>query len=252
MNRTTPPIDDPELWALALGRTPDCPAPERLAAALAGELEPADREAILAHSGSCPACGAELELAARFESGDESDPEAVDRVVERLRGRAEGTVIPFPAARRRSAPTVWRWAAAALVVLAAGFAIQAARTGLGPRVEGPATAEVVRGGQIEASEPSGEVAGAPAQLVWQSVAGATSYRLEILDAAGDDLWSAAAAAPPLRLPAAVRAELRPHTRYSWRVIALDAAGVEMGRSAATEFFVLPAPEAGTAPPAPRS
>lgn len=251
MNSKTPPLEDPELWALALAREPHCPAPERIAAAAAGELPAAEREVVLAHAGTCPACGAELELVSRFRSAEESDSAAVDRVVARLRGETPASVIPFPSARRRGSAAVWRWAAAALVVIAAGFAFQAARTGLGPQVEGPSGSTVVRGARVEAVEPSGESSGAPQRMIWRAVAGAASYRVEILDAAGDGLWSGVAEAPPMDLPGTVRSELRSHTRYAWRVIALDAAGRELARSPAVEFSVGPGPGPDPAPPAPR-
>jgi len=245
MTPRVPPQENPELLALALGRTSECPPLERLAAAALGDLTEAERAALLAHAERCPACGAEVALAAGFAEPGGVDDAEVERVVERLRaaGPGAGRVLAFPAPRAagaRSAAPVWaRWAAAALVVLGVGFLWQASRTALPPEITGPGTIDVVRGGEIEVDAPVGEVIGVPGALSWRPVAGAALYRVELLDVAGDPLGGGETVATRFELDPALAGRLRERARYAWRVSALDASGRELARSAVVEISILP-------------
>ena len=252
MTPAIPPYEDPELLSRALARTGDCPPLERLAAAALGELPERERAEVLAHAGSCPACGAELALAASFaEEGVDSS--AVDEVVERLRAAAPagpGRVIAFPdaarreraraAGERRAAPAWTRWAAAALVVLGLGLLWQALRPALPPELAGPGGIDVVRGGEIAAVAPVGEIAGVPAELAWQAVSGAARYRIELFDVAGESLGGGESASATFALPAGVAGRLHVRSSYAWQVIAFAADGRELARSERVEISILPA------------
>ena len=64
----------------------------------------------------------------------------------------------------------------------------------------------------------------PAELRWEPYRGAASYRVRISAVDGAVLWQATVAAPPVRLPAALRQRLHPAVRYIWTVIALGPDG----------------------------
>ncbi len=248
MSPALPPHEDSELLARALARTAGCPPIEQIAAAALGELGADERDRVLAHAASCPACGAELALATSFarEPASATESAEVDRLVARLRGESvadlNGRVLEFrgrrPAARTSSMR--WnRWAAAALLVVGVGFAYQVGRRALPPEVAGPGGDGVVRSAVLALESPVGEVAGVPTELAWAREEGAALYAVELLDVAGETLGAARVALPRLTLAPELRATLRPRARYAWRVTAFAADGRELARSAVTEFYILP-------------
>jgi hypothetical protein len=242
------PRGEADLLRRALAPTAECPPLDRLAAAALGDL-PADEAAVLAaHAAGCAACGAELELARGIAApvADADEQGRLEAVLARLTaGRAEGSGAPArvlaferPQAARRGAgaPRSWtRWAAAALVLLAVALAARTMRPPLPPEVLPPGEGEVVRGGEIELEAPLGATAAIPAEFAWRPVAGAERYEVELLDVAGERLWSATTAAGRVELPEAARQLLRPRASYAWRVRALDAGGQEIGRSVVAPF-----------------
>jgi hypothetical protein len=137
--------------------------PEQLERLVNGEGPEPERLVLLEHVLRCPTCGPELDL---------------------LRTAAEGS----RAAERRAPATRWlALAAAALLVI--GFSTLTLR---GHRVA-PAT-DVLRGKaeSISLVEPSsGASIARPVQLAWHRLAGATSYRVELLSKSGELIgtWS---------------------------------------------------------------
>lgn len=87
---------------------------------LDGDLPPGEMDRVRRHLDGCPACAAELSLAARIQRELRAlpQPDCPPEVIERVRRAGRGEVVPFPS--RERAPR-WRIAAAAaLVVLAVG------------------------------------------------------------------------------------------------------------------------------------
>jgi anti-sigma factor (TIGR02949 family) len=87
---------------------------------LDGDLPPGEADRVRRHLETCPACAAELSLAARIQRELRAlpQPDCPPEVIERVRQAGRGEVVPFPSQDR--APR-WRTAAAAaLVALAAG------------------------------------------------------------------------------------------------------------------------------------
>jgi len=85
---------------------------------LDGDLPPGEMDRVRRHLEACPACAAELSLAARIQRELRAlpQPDCPPEVIERVRRAGRGEVVPFPARKR-----VPRWriaAAAALVALA--------------------------------------------------------------------------------------------------------------------------------------
>ncbi|MFL6232980.1 MAG: anti-sigma factor [Thermoanaerobaculia bacterium] len=87
---------------------------------LDGDLPPGEADRVRRHLDACPACAAELALAARIQRELRAlpQPDCPPEVIERVRAAGRGEVVPFPG--RDRAPR-WRIAAAAaLVALAVG------------------------------------------------------------------------------------------------------------------------------------
>lgn len=225
----------------------DCPPPEAYLEAEAGALEPAERRALEEHADRCPACAAERDLARLFDAAPGEAgvrPEDLSFVVSRLeetspvhRAAPESRVVPFPAPRRRNLRPVFRFAAAAVLVLAAGLAFFTLNA---PEPSLPAPEEgVVRGTGVEALAPVGEVEEIPAELRWTPPEGARAYRVRLIAVDETVLWETTVAAPLARLPAEVAGRLHRAVVYRWTVEALDASGARLATSEPVEFRVRP-------------
>lgn len=247
MTAGIPPREEADLLRRALAPTAACPPPERLAAAALGELPVAETAEVEAHAATCAACGAELDLGRSVAAplADADERARLEDVLARLAaGRAAGTGAPArvlaferPRERRGARPMrAWtRWAAAALVLLAVALAARTMRPPLPPEVLPPGEGDLVRSGEIELEAPLGVTAAIPAELVWRPVAGAGHYEVELLDVAGERLWTATVTEGRAELPEVARQLLRPRASYAWRVRAFDAGGREIGRSASAPF-----------------
>jgi hypothetical protein len=169
------------------------------------ELEPAARDAALAHVVDCPRCA------------------AIHKALLAVETEARAAKLPgvpeAPARRKR-----WVWAGVgALVAAAAVFAIWLVRR--------PDEPGVVRGGAegLQLVAPAGDVR-APVELSWKPIR-ATSYRVEVFDAEGKPVWSSEVAGPPVRFAGEAAA-------YRWKVDALDGATV-IAESTLGAFRIVP-------------
>lgn len=241
-----------ETLARALGAGEGCPALERLVAAAAGELPESERADVLAHAASCAACAAELDLARGFGREPEVDEAAdVEWIVGRLRGETAAASVPaatpavakvLPMRPRRGALSPARralWAAAACAALAIGLSFWSVRDGRAPALPERPLVDVVRGGAVELTTALGSLAAAPDEIAWRPVAGATSYRAEILDVADRPLLAALVTAERWTLSFEERARLETFVRYRVRVVALDAGGRELAASEPAELRLEP-------------
>jgi len=225
-----------------------CPPPEAFLEAEA--LDPAERRRLDEHADRCPACAAERDLARLFDASPEEaevSPADVDFVVARLAAaspvRSAGRVVRFPAAgaRRLSSPVagqVWKIAAALILVLGGGLLFRLANPGA-PPLPAPEVGGPVRGGELEAVSPVGDVAGIPPELRWNPRQGAASYRVRLLAVDDTVLWEATVPAPPARLPAEVLEKLHRAVAYVWTVEALDASGARIAASEPVRFRARP-------------
>jgi hypothetical protein len=256
-------LDD---WLRAAYNDPaaGCPPPESWLEEELAARTPEERRLLEAHAAHCPACAAERDLARDFDAGAEAAgvrAEDVAFVVSRLeaaspvRTRESARVVPFRAPRQAAPPPQaapplaapsrmrdWRrLAAAAVVILAAGLGFQLFRPAA-PPLPAPQSGGVVRGGEVEAVSPLGEVAGIPAELRWTPRPGASSYRVRLSAVDDTVLWEATVTAPPARLPAEVIRTLHRAVVYVWSVEALGPAGERLGASEPARFRARPAPE----------
>lgn len=235
-----------ELIRAAIGRSEGCPPVERLIDALFSAAPSAEQQGLLAHAEGCAACAAELELARAFDATPRSAAEAEEIAALSAGLEARSAVAPpmarvipmrqnSPAPGDRRFPGWSRLAAAALVVLSVGLGLRWSGVRLSPELpDGPAK-DIVRSGELQLEHPIGELEGRPVELAWQAVAGASTYRIEVRDVAGDQLFEAASPSPTLVLAGTQASLLESHVSYSWLVVARDAAGLEIARSTPATF-----------------
>jgi len=251
-----------------------CPSEERWAALAGGETLPAgELEALEVHAATCPFCAAELDLAREFVAAAADERSAADggvapsveveAIVARLRaaspavpGAVESvSTLPSRTAggsrllRFPSRPVArGRWlaglAAAAAVIAAVGLLWT---PGGVPPLGVPPIDQEMRGGVIDLDAPLGELAALPTELSWQAIAGAHSYRLELVRVDQTPLWETTGTANRVVLPPDVARRLGVAVRWSWRVTALDEAGAVVARSDWGSFSVRPASGAPAAP-----
>jgi len=248
MSETDPRLSlEDWLRAAYAGEEAGCPPPEAFLEAEAEALAPEERRRLDEHADRCPACAAERDLARLFDAGPEAvgvRPEDVDYVVAHLETARHrpGRVVPFPAARKPAVqrPAVWRLAAAVVLMLGGGLLFQLSRQGA-PSLPAPGTGTVLRGGEVAAVSPMGEVAAVPAELRWTPRPGASSYRVRLSTVDDTVLWETAVPAPPARLPAEVVRRLNRAVVYVWTVEALDASGARVAASEPVRFRARPTP-----------
>jgi hypothetical protein len=234
---------------------PDCPPPEVWLddAPLAAE----ERARIDAHAQSCPACAAERDLARAFAGEPAKKGAALskdaDAVVRRLRDNAPWRSRPASTAtvhdirsagsrRRRPFPGV-PLALAAGIVLTLGVVLRLAGP-QAPPLGAPGAGDILRGGAIETSAPSGDVAVTPEDLRWREVPGAASYRVSVIGVDDEPLWDATVDNPPAALPESVKEALHASVLYRWEVEALDGNGAKIAWSKPTPFRIESAQDPG--------
>ena len=234
------------------GAEAGCPPPEAFLEAEA--LTPEERRRLDEHAGRCPACAAERDLARLFAGAPgaaEVSGEDVDFVVGRLEAaspvRSAGQVVPFrvpaPAARpapRRSDRQIWKIAAALILVLGGGLLFRLAQPGA-PPLPPPEVGGPVRGGEIEAVSPVGDVGEVPLELRWIPRPGPRLYRVRLSAVDDTVLWEGTVPAPPARLPDEVAVKLHRAVSYIWTVEALDASGARIAVSEPVRFRARPTP-----------
>lgn len=239
------PVD---VLAQALRPGAECPEPERLIGAAAGELPGPERERILAHAAGCAACAAELELFASYRRQPAAEEAAdLEWIAQRLAAAPVAgpapiaKVLPMRLRRTAGAPRRWTlWAAAASAVLAVGLSLWVVRDGVAPALPDRPAADVVRGGSIAWTTPLGTLPEAPVELAWEAVPGAARYRVEVVDVAGRTRLEATPEAPRWKLDGSERARFETFVLYRVRVSAFDAAGRELAASEAADLRLEPA------------
>ncbi len=258
------PLDE---WLRAAYAGPEagCPPPEAFLEA--EELSPEERRRLDEHADACPACAAERDLAWLFAGAPEAAEvprEDLDFVVARLAAaspvRPAGQVVPFPAGAARSPAAVpataarpaprravsyqiWprsmlKFAAALILVLGGGLLFRLAQTAA-PPLPAPGVGGAVRGGEIEALSPVGDVGAIPAELRWTPRPGARLYKVRLSAVDDTVLWEVTVPAPPARLPDEVAGHLHRAVSYLWTVEALDASGARLAASEPVRFRARP-------------
>jgi hypothetical protein len=230
-----------------------CPPPEAYLEAESGALPADARRALDEHADRCPACAAERDLARLWDAAPEAAgtrPEDVAFVVSRLeaaspvRRPAANNVTLFPGPRRAvraPSPVFTRFAAAAVLILAAGLGFRALYRPQ-PPLPAPQTGGAVRSAEIEALAPRGELEEIPRELRWNPWQGALSYRVRLTAVDGTVLWESVVPAPPVRLPDEAAGRLHRAVTYTWTVEALGPDGSVLAASEPISFRTKPRAE----------
>jgi hypothetical protein len=224
----------------ALGAGKDCLAVEKLEMCLEGDVPPH----LSRHLESCVHCRTELDLLRSFYTPprDPAEAEAVRQITERLQ-------TPRPI--RRAVPRSWwkdllevRWLSPAAVVLAAMLIVTAVglqwRHGAAPGLYAPNRPEdnVLRSGRLTLIGPSGDLEAVPTQIQWQTLPGAATYQVRMLEVDHSEIWTASTPASQLEIPALVRTRIVPAKPFLLKVTALDTSGRTLGESNVVRFRLL--------------
>ena len=205
------------------------------------------------HVADCPRCQAELALLKEFESGTPLADEgaAVAWISAQLERRLDQIKNANATPRTASAGSVgwlarlfgtgnprWLMPAAAIVVIAVATGILL-RSSKQPELQanlgsGPT---VYRSQEVELIAPAGELSKAPKDLQWQAFAGATQYKVSLMEVDHAPLWSAATNYISLTIPNPTRAKMLPGKPVLWQVTALDAQGRRLAVSQIQRFSV---------------
>lgn len=240
--RTQKTID--EWLMLAYRGSTECPPPELFLSAEWGALSDEDLRKAEAHAASCPACGAERELARAFDAPAAASEEmeaGLKKVLAAVHARpssahGRGQLLSFPAMARVLSRPALGLVAAAIAVFAVGIVIQM-RTAGPPELPTVPIESVTRGGGVEVIAPAGFVMESPAVLEWRAVEGAVRYRVTLSAVDGAILWQGESAAAAVEIPDEIRFGLRPAVVYFWQVDAFDERDSRIAWSPATEFRV---------------
>jgi hypothetical protein len=234
--------DDRDLLRGALGRTPECPPLESLAA-------PQTDANVRHHLEECPHCRAELALMHQFEGAEAQPEEAADVawIESELRRRSPAALPvrqPFGSRLRdwfgflfspAESGKLGLAAAALLVLVTAGIVL---RPGTGLRIRPSEESTVLRSGRFAAISPLGDLDRAPSRLRWEAVAGAANYHVRLLEVDGTEVWSADSVDTTVDFPSSVAARIMPGRAFQWDATAHDAAGKPLASTDLQSFHIL--------------
>jgi hypothetical protein len=232
--------------------TSTCPSLERLAEIGSGETPSKVEES---HLANCAPCTAEIALAAAFyrdEPTAGAHSEEIERIVEVLDakhsnqapGQPIAGTLTFPGSadrRNQKAPSadgatpgrryrgVYRWAAAAMLLMTAGL-ITWRVSPRAPVLPPLPDVDISRGGEITLLPVAPGALGWSA-LDWQPVDGAEYYVVELQRIDGESLWSHRVDSDTTVVPIEVRDGIAPGVRWRWRVRGFAADGDEIAVSA---------------------
>jgi len=178
------------------------PRDEEIAAFLDGGLSASDRATMSRHLAACDDCRALLGVL----------PErATSHVIARTRGRRSLRVWP----------ALVGIAAAAIVVVNLSSRSRRGGGREADELRGD-TAQTVEGSVLSVLAPmdGARVLVDTLVLRWTSAGAGSTYDVSIVDAVGDELWSARVTATELAIPAETRARLQSDATYYWRADAV--------------------------------
>jgi hypothetical protein len=232
----------------ALQAKPGCLTPQQL------EKLAEDSSLKDPHLAQCSRCQTELALLMSFESSEPLPDEGAGvawisaRLEQRL-GLIKGSRTPRKVEPSEQAgswisqlfarPRSW-WlvpVAAALIIAAVGIGFLHRSREPQLRADAGNGPVVYRSQEIEVIAPAGEVPDAPKMLQWKAFAGASRYKVSIMEVDQEPLWSGETSDLVLTIPAAVRARMLPRKPLLWRVTAMDSQGRTLASSQMQRFSV---------------
>ncbi|MBZ0113088.1 MAG: hypothetical protein K8J08_11545, partial [Thermoanaerobaculia bacterium] len=124
---------------------------------------------------------------------------------------------------------LYRWAAAAVLVLAAGLVTWRVSP-RPPVLPAPPGVDITRGGEIILLPVTAGSQGWSA-LDWQAAVGVDYYVVELQRIDGEALWSERVDDDAFEIPSEVQAGIAPGVRWRWQVHGFDTEGEEVAVSA---------------------
>jgi hypothetical protein len=91
---------------------------------------------------------------------------------------------------------------------------------------------------VTAIAPLGDLDRAPAQLRWEAVPGAASYRVRVLEVDGTEVWSSNVPAATADIPTDLAAKMIPGRAFQWEAEARDASGKRIASTGLQNFHIV--------------
>ena len=255
-------MSDRDTLKLGLAATPECLTTEQLESLLDGKHSNS-------HLTQCTRCQAELALLKSFETGaplpDEGAAVAwisanLDRQLENIKNPARGP-LARPANQGSAPQGSWlartfgfggmRWvlpaAAVAAIAIASALLLRPEKA---PELHANAGGQspIYRSQEIQVVSPVGDVRPVPRELRWQAFAGATAYKVVLMEIDHSQLWTSETKETVAGIPLSVRAKLLPGKPILWQVTALDAQARVLATSQVEKFVFLGDRSSNNSPP----
>ena len=218
-----------DLMRKAIQPTPECLTEDR--------LRSPESESEKHHLEACLHCQAQRKLMQLFFSDEMTDEEAknVNWIVNRLERNPVA-----PVSRWRSWFSLPRLSAVSLAMASLLVVISVRMaTRQAPSVDETSIgSSTFRSGAIKLNEPLGDVTSAPRRFTWELVAGATNYRVKLMEVDDNILWTKEINTSSIAIPDEVRAKIVFAKTLLWQVEATDASGKAIASSSPQRFRVV--------------
>jgi hypothetical protein len=242
-------MSDRDILKSALAATPECVTTEQLESLLDGKHSNP-------HLAQCTRCQAELAMLKSFETGAPLPNEGaavawisahLDRQLESIKSPSGGR-ISRTATQDLGPQGSWlarmfgfegmRWvlpvAAVAAVAIASAVLLRSPKA---PDLQANAGGQPAsyRSQEVQVVSPVGDVQQVPQELRWQKFAGATAYRVVLMEIDHSPLWTSETGEMAVEIPPSVRIKILPGKPILWQVTALDSQARVLGTSQVQKF-----------------
>jgi len=229
-------MSDRDTLKSALTATPECLTPAQLELLLDGKRSNP-------HLANCSRCQAELAMLKSFESGTPLPNEGaavawisshldrrLDSIKSSTRGRAYRSAIralepqgTWLARMVRLGGMRWVLPVAAVAAIAIASAVLL-RSPKAPDLQANAGGQpaIYRSQEVQVVSPVGDVQQVPRELRWQTFAGASAYKVVLMEIDHSPLLTLETRETSVEIPISVRAKMLPGKPILWQVTALDA------------------------------
>ena len=234
----------------ALAARPGCLSPQELEQLAEGKSQGHP------HLDSCPRCQSELAMLKAFESNTPLPNEGaavawIGSHLERSLDEIKNPARNYGSAQAGAAsPAVWlarlfgtgsaRWlvpVAAIVVVGAASVVLLRPAKQPDLRADAGSGPAVYRSQEVEVIALSAELPSAPKTLQWKRFAGATIYKVAVMEVDHEALWTAETNDISITIPGSTRSKMLPGKPVLWQITALDGQGRSLAVSQVQRFSV---------------